>query len=637
MKKQAPIRPAVQSRLVVECATWLSETNLLLIGRLPGPIAAATARKQDLGAGQPRFMVVPSRRGEVSPRTTRVLVHWPLHEDAWSSGSTTGAPTATLFPFSAVKRRTGTVQEFAREGLAWLDPKARAEVLDFIIRSASARAVGASREAPVSSPFAPNPDVRLSASLHALREALRERLPIGLTRGGPMALIDAVAKLDRDAFFMRGRVRAGASRPIRVTAVSPEGGRIEILERANWYDLPASQDQQGDGAWKGFAAFFTCAPSARQDGWIVELETRSGELLEVEAPAVTSRAAEVIRVILEDMSIDRLPATQLRTGQVMPAIKRLQQARLREAGVEKVRQFGAVPDSPAVTVIVPLYRRIDLIEHQLAQFADDPGMRSTELIYVLDSPELEDELFDTVRRLYPLYRQPFRVAVLSANVGFAGANNLGASIARGRILLLLNSDVFPEAPGWLEAMTRFYESLPNAGAVGPKLLYEDDTLQHAGMYFERLNETRPWSNEHYYKGMHRDLPAAAKSRPVPAVTGACMMIAKDLYLDVGGLSGEYVQGDFEDSDLCLRVLDAGRQNWYFADVALYHLEASSYDPDRRRLHDGFNRWLHTHIWAERLGMLGGPQVMHVASPSPRTVAHAEPANGAVMTGAIPGS
>jgi GT2 family glycosyltransferase len=99
-----------------------------------------------------------------------------------------------------------------------------------------------------------------------------------------------------------------------------------------------------------------------------------------------------------------------------------------------------------------------------------------------------------------------------------------------------------------------------------------------------------------------------------------MMVAKDLYEEMGGLSGDYVQGDFEDSDLCLRLLAAGRQNWYFADVALYHLEASSYDPERRRLHDGFNRWLHTHLWADRLASLDGAGTARIAATPPLSVA-----------------
>jgi GT2 family glycosyltransferase len=325
-----------------------------------------------------------------------------------------------------------------------------------------------------------------------------------------------------------------------------------------------------------------------------------------------TQGADVIRVILDDFDRDRVPPPALTTGQIVPAIRHLQQVRQRSAAIDAVVPFGPSPESPTVSVIVPLYGRIDLLEHQLTQFADDPGMRSVDLIYVLDDPRLREELLDLAGRLYPHYRQPFRVALLTSNIGFAGANNFGASVARGRLLLLLNSDVFPETPGWVSAMVRFHDSLPKAGAIGPKLVYEDDTLQHAGMFFQRFNETLPWNNEHYFKGMHRDLPAAATSRPVPAVTGACMMIARDLFQKMGGLSGEYLQGDYEDSDLCLRLLDAGRQNWYFADVALYHLEGSSYDAERRRLVQAFNRWLHTHVWGKKLSELGGAGMARIA-------------------------
>ena len=106
------------------------------------------------------------------------------------------------------------------------------------------------------------------------------------------------------------------------------------------------------------------------------------------------------------------------------------------------------------------------------------------------------------------------------NVGFSGANNAGAQIARGRLLLLLNSDVLPDRRGWLSEMVEFIDRSPNIGAVAPKLLFEDDSIQHAGLYFERPDGEGLWSNEHYFKGLHRSLPAACTARAVPAVTAA---------------------------------------------------------------------------------------------------------------------
>src|SRR5206468_1553596 len=108
-----------------------------------------------------------------------------------------------------------------------------------------------------------------------------------------------------------------------------------------------------------------------------------------------------------------------------------------------------------VSIIVPLYQRIDFLEHQLAQFVHDPDIRQAELIYVLDSPELKIGLRHSAAQLSSLYRIPFRIATLKRNVGFAGANNIGASLARGRLLLLLNSDVLPDRSGWLKTMRAF--------------------------------------------------------------------------------------------------------------------------------------------------------------------------------------
>ncbi len=148
-------------------------------------------------------------------------------------------------------------------------------------------------------------------------------------------------------------------------------------------------------------------------------------------------------------------------------------------------------------------------------------------------------------------------------------------------------------------LREFYDATPQIGALGPKLLYEDESIQHAGMYFARDAEYRHWENQHYFKGFSRSLPAANVSRPVPAVTGACLMVERALFDQVGGLSSQYVQGGYEDSDLCLRLIEAGRRNWYLAGVELYHLEAQSF-PIHVRSTNRYNAWLQTHLWNDRI-------------------------------------
>ena len=288
---------------------------------------------------------------------------------------------------------------------------------------------------------------------------------------------------------------------------------------------------------------------------------------------------------------------------VRPAIERLQQQAQDGARVSIVEQFGAAPSKPDVSIVIPLYKRVDLVEEQLAQFVLDEYLKRQDILYVLDSPEDRDELLEMASRLHPLYEVPFRVAILKRNSGFANANNAGAQISRADLLLLMNSDVLPDRPGWLEQMVAFYGSRHDIGALGPKLLYEDDSIQHAGIHFHRAEGQPVWQDAHYFKGLHRDFPDANVARVVPVVSGACMMIAREQYDAMGGLHGGYVQGDYEDADICLRMMEAGLRNWYLPDAELYHLEALSYSSSLRLPANRYNAWLHTRTWGDRIEQL----------------------------------
>jgi GT2 family glycosyltransferase len=179
----------------------------------------------------------------------------------------------------------------------------------------------------------------------------------------------------------------------------------------------------------------------------------------------------------------------------------------------------------------------------------------------------------------------------------------GAALATGRLLLLLNSDVLPERPGWLGRMRKFYDATPKVGALGAKLLYEDDSIQHAGMYFHRLAGSSKWVDGHYFKGMHRSLPAAGVPRLVPIVSGSCLMVDRESYEGIGGLNTAYVQGDYEDAEFCLRLWQSGRENWYLPEAELYHLEGQSYGSAIRASANRYNMWLHNDLWGEEIAEL----------------------------------
>jgi GT2 family glycosyltransferase len=442
----------------------------------------------------------------------------------------------------------------------------------------------------------------LSKNLQLVRDALRQPLPEPtFARDEPQAVrVDTLLAIDETGFLIEGWTRDEDDTFDRLTVISPEGQQAH-LEDAFRLRRPDVDELYGGSARQspkhGFAKFFELpAPSPLETNWIVELRNSSGAGIQVGVPAAVHDAATAREALLKQFGEERAGKEEFRLKHLHPALVRLQDRDRKSAEIESVVEYGAPVESPQVSVVVTLYRRIDFIQHQLLQFAQDPAMRKADLIYVLDSPELADALSDLASEMHDFHRVPFRVVRLTRNAGFPIANNLGASVARGRLLLLLNSDVLPDRPGWLENMTAFYDATPEIGALGPKLLYEDDSIQHAGIYFEQEVNSELWGNLHYFKGFSRAFASANVNRPVPAVTGACFLIDRALYEEAGGLSHRYIQIGYEDSDLCLRLIARGRRNWYMGEVELYHLEGQVFPEHSREAFTGYNTWLQTKLW-----------------------------------------
>lgn len=242
----------------------------------------------------------------------------------------------------------------------------------------------------------------------------------------------------------------------------------------------------------------------------------------------------------------------------------------------KQRVLGSVPAAPKVSVVIPLYGRADFVESQLVEFAKDPWLiEHAQLIYVLDDPRLVDNFQVQAEQWHRLYRVPFTWVWGAVNRGFSGANNLGRAQARADRLVFMNSDCFPRQPGWLPRLLQVLDD-PGVGAVAPRLLFADGSIQHASMAFMRREELGIWVNHHPHMGLDPALDPRPGLCTVPAVTGACMAVrAADLDA-VGGWDTGYLVGDFEDSDLCLNLRSRGLTIAYQPEVELTHLERQSF-------------------------------------------------------------
>jgi len=190
------------------------------------------------------------------------------------------------------------------------------------------------------------------------------------------------------------------------------------------------------------------------------------------------------------------------------------------------------------------------------------------------------------------------VLIANKNASYSVANNLAAAASRGRYLMLLNSDVFPKSPGWLQKMMATLQSDPTIGIVGARLLYPDGSIQHVSLDWRREPAfDNLLVNIHPYKGMHPSLVPEKGVAEVRAVTGACMLIRREEYMRLGMLDTGFIRGDYEDSDFCLRVSAAGYRIVCDNTVELYHLEGASYKGEARRLLWHYNTKRQEKRWA----------------------------------------
>jgi GT2 family glycosyltransferase len=175
-------------------------------------------------------------------------------------------------------------------------------------------------------------------------------------------------------------------------------------------------------------------------------------------------------------------------------------------------------------------------------------------------------------------REPKRVTVIRYDVpfNFSHINNYAAERAAGRYLLFLNNDTEVIAPDWIEALVEQAQR-PAIGAVGARLLYEDRTIQHAGVVL-RIGGIAG----HGHRFLDADTPGyyyvVKTINNFSAVTGACMMMRREVFEEVGGFDEELAVA-FNDVDLCLRVRERGYRIVYVPHAVLYHFESKSRGSD----------------------------------------------------------
>jgi GT2 family glycosyltransferase len=218
-----------------------------------------------------------------------------------------------------------------------------------------------------------------------------------------------------------------------------------------------------------------------------------------------------------------------------------------------------------VSFVIPLYHCLDLTQACVASLqAALPAGLAHEIILV------DDGSTDGTRAWLATLRPPFRVVLNERNLGYAGANNRGAALATGRILALLNNDLVLK-PHWLEPMLAAHRRLgTRAGLIGNvQRAARTGAVDHSGIFINLKGKP-----EHDTSLPPRWMRRLRPVRPVAALTGACMLLARDLWTQLGGFDENFRNGG-EDVDLCFRARAAGRVNAIaLRSVIDHHISAS---------------------------------------------------------------
>lgn len=231
-----------------------------------------------------------------------------------------------------------------------------------------------------------------------------------------------------------------------------------------------------------------------------------------------------------------------------------------------------LPNNPLVSIIIPTRDKINILKNCITSILEKTTYKNYEII-ILDNGSVEQETLEYFKDI-TLQNKNIFVERIDKPFNYSYLNNIGVKKSNGEYLVLLNNDIEIISKNWIEIMLG-YAMQKHIGAVGPKLLFANEKIQHAGVV---VGIGEGYIANHAFYLEDRKAPAPAGRLVVPynysAVTGACIMISKEKYNEVNGLE-EKLAVNYNDVDFCLKLLDKGYYNVLLPQVELYHLESIS--------------------------------------------------------------
>ncbi len=231
--------------------------------------------------------------------------------------------------------------------------------------------------------------------------------------------------------------------------------------------------------------------------------------------------------------------------------------------------YAPPADQPLVSIVIPTRDRAALLRQCIDSIVGKTGYRKFEII-IVDNESREAETLDYLRSLSEAGQA--RVVAVAGDFNYSKLNNIGVAHARGEFIALMNNDLEVMNADWLAEMVS-HAARPEIGAVGARLWYPDGVMQHGGVILGvggvAAHAHVGIRKEHGYFGR------AHLTQDFSAVTGACMVLRKEVYQQLGGLDEVNLAIAFNDVDFCLRLAAAGLRVVWTPHAELVHHESAS--------------------------------------------------------------
>ncbi len=227
--------------------------------------------------------------------------------------------------------------------------------------------------------------------------------------------------------------------------------------------------------------------------------------------------------------------------------------------------------NPKVSIVIPNKDHLGDLQRCITSILDKTTYDNYEII-VVENNSTTDEIYEYYKKIQEY--DNVRVITYEDDFNYSKINNLGVENAQGEYILLLNNDTKVITLDWIEELL-MYAQREDVGAVGAKLYYEDMTIQHAGVVLG-LGAHRTAGHSHYRVSSNNlgYMGRLCYAQNVMAVTGACLMMKKSLYTELGGLDENFAVS-LNDVDLCVRAWKEGYVNVFTPFAELYHYESVS--------------------------------------------------------------